>query len=299
MLGKRLLEQWPLAVLMAMFLAMMPLLNWLGIVLIVLLVLRRGTWFSVVAYVLVAVTCYWAFSGYNFVLLQQDLAGFLAMFLPLLLMVLALRTMRALNLSLALGFACLVVIILLQTLVHGQPSLQAWIEVFNCRLQLMGMTQEQLLAMTAAQNFEQAIRGLMLGWPFAFMLMQVGILFMARWWQAALYNRGGFQAEFHQLRLHKPLALVLAFVLILLGVIGTQSPVIVQLAGVGLLLLAIPGLAFVHWYVKFKQLSRVWLLAVYALLLISSFAAMPLLAMIAMLDSGLNLRLRLNKPKVK
>jgi uncharacterized protein YybS (DUF2232 family) len=256
-------------------------------------------WFSYAGYALVALLCYWAFAGYSLALLPQDLIGMFAMFLPLLVMAWVLRTTRALNLAMELGFATLLAIILLKTLGAGPSSLQEWLNALQARMQAMGMTEAQLLAMSSGQSLEQAARGLMLGWPFAFLLMQFAILLLARWWQAVVYYPGGFQTEFHQLRLHKAVALALAIVLLVLSFTGAKQIVVVQLATSAMLLLAIPGLAFTHWFVKFKGLNRWWLLLVYMAIFGTSFAAMPLLAMLAVLDSGLNLRLRLQKPQTK
>jgi len=39
--------------------------------------------------------------------------------------------------------------------------------------------------------------------------MSICLLMLARWWQAVLYNPGGFQQEFHQFKLQPAIAMML------------------------------------------------------------------------------------------
>ncbi len=90
-------------------------------------------------------------------------------------------------------------------------------------------------------------------------------LMLGRWWQAVLFNPGGFRSEFHQLRLGQPLA-VLALVLFGLAV-GSGWPPLINLMLVLGMLYTVQGIALVH-AVAFKwQLSPAWLLLFYLLLI--------------------------------
>jgi len=62
----------------------------------------------------------------------------------------------------------------------------------------------------------------------------------------------------------------------------------------GMLLLSIGGLGFIHWYVAFKRYSPLWLVGVYGGTLGTSMAVMSIFAVIALLDSGLKFRQRLS-----
>jgi len=112
---------------------------------------------------------------------------------------------------------------------------------------------------------------------------------LARWWQAVLYNPGGFQSEFHQLRLPVWLTGTLA-----LAVFGLSN---VTDMTQWLFVLAIPllfaGLALVHGLVAQLNLGRAWLMATYLGLLLSSTLVFTLLALLAVLDSLFKLRQRL------
>ena len=112
---------------------------------------------------------------------------------------------------------------------------------------------------------------------------------LARWWQAALYNPGGFQTEFHQLRLPLWLTGTLAFAVFGLSSITDMTQ--------WLFVLSIPllfaGLALVHGLVEQLKLGRVWLIATYLGFVMTGTVVFTLLALLATLDSLFNLRQRL------
>jgi len=115
-------------------------------------------------------------------------------------------------------------------------------------------------------------------------------LFVARWWQALLYNPGGFAEEFHGLRLQPAVAGFL-----LLAVIGaTRLPngyeFWAELVAVPLLL---AGLALVHHVVKFLQAGRQWLVFMYVGLIFFGSSVGVLLVGLGFADSVMNLRSRL------
>jgi hypothetical protein len=111
-------------------------------------------------------------------------------------------------------------------------------------------------------------------------------LVIARWWQAALYNPGGFKAEFHQLRLEPGFAILLAgFILAALtGVPPLNS---------WLAIMCIPpllgGLALLHYLVAWKKLGFSWVVMAYLLALFIS----PLVILIGLTDSIMNFRKRI------
>jgi hypothetical protein len=108
-------------------------------------------------------------------------------------------------------------------------------------------------------------------------------LMLARWWQAALYKPGGFQLEFHQLRFDpKAMLLVLGFIIVgLLGIKPFDS---------WLMIFCIPptlgGIALMHYAVKQKKMGSGWLVLCY----ITSFLMSPIVIMLGLLDSVMNLR---------
>ena len=116
-------------------------------------------------------------------------------------------------------------------------------------------------------------------------------LMVARWWQALLYNPGGFRQEFHSLRVEKPVALVLATVLLLGLAVPRQYAPWAELFGLPLL---IAGVAFVHHLVTARQLGGHWLGLMYFGLLLISPVSLALIGL-GFADSVLNLRSRLTR----
>ena len=98
----------------------------------------------------------------------------------------------------------------------------------------------------------------------ALLFVLLGLL-LGRWWQALLFNPGGFRPEFHQLRLGRPLALL---ALVLFGAAMLSGwPLLTNLALVLGTLYTVQGIALVHAVAFERQLSPAWLLLFYLLLL--------------------------------
>lgn len=115
-----------------------------------------------------------------------------------------------------------------------------------------------------------------------------GIL-LARWWQALLYNPGGFREEFHQLRLPKIVALVcvgLVFYCVSMGGEYLYWRLVFSLP------LLFTGLGLMHWVVAKYRLGLPALILLYIVLPVVDAAAL-LLMMLALLDAGLDLRNKL------
>ncbi|HBN16196.1 MAG: hypothetical protein CMQ46_06845 [Gammaproteobacteria bacterium] len=123
------------------------------------------------------------------------------------------------------------------------------------------------------------------------MLMAVFLLILARWWQALMYNPGGFQKEFHEFRLQPSVAMLLVGLFLLASLGGT---VLTGWILYFVIPLAIAGVALVHGLVGIKRLSRLFLVAFYLLLL--SPLAVQLLSVAALLDSFYDFRRRIQPP---
>ena len=121
-------------------------------------------------------------------------------------------------------------------------------------------------------------------------LSTIASLFVSRWWQAILYNPGGFQQEFHGIRLESKLGLSLAVLMGAGMLLPDDYRFWVQLASIPLL---IAGLALVHYGVKVKAKGRQWLVFVYLGLIFYSPIIMVLLVLVVLADSFMNLRTRL------
>jgi len=118
------------------------------------------------------------------------------------------------------------------------------------------------------------------------MALFVACVALGRYWQALLYNQGGFQQEFHALRLDPRFAgLLLA--LLVAGQAGMQ-PLTAMVP-----LLCVPpmvsGLALCHFVVAKRKMGASWLVLVYLLALL----VVPAIIALGFIDSFADVRKRL------
>ncbi|WXL25192.1 hypothetical protein WG219_18085 [Ectopseudomonas mendocina] len=117
-------------------------------------------------------------------------------------------------------------------------------------------------------------------------------LILGRFWQAQLYNPGGFGREFRELRL-PPVAAVLLLVCMLVGPnIGPQLAMLTPLSTVPL---AFAGAALLHGLVAQGRMAKFWLVGMYITLLLFGQLTYPLLVVLAIVDSLLDFRGRFER----
>ena len=114
-------------------------------------------------------------------------------------------------------------------------------------------------------------------------------LILGRWWQALLYNPGGFQRDFHALSIGRGLALALV-VFAALGATGMQMAANVALAGAAAALFH--GLAIVHALASRLPQGIWWLVPFYVLLVFMLPYMAVMLAVAGVLDTVLDFRRR-------
>lgn len=122
-------------------------------------------------------------------------------------------------------------------------------------------------------------------------LMALLALMIARYWQAGLYNPGGFRQEFHQLRL-PPLA---SIGLLTLVILAPQWPSLAIMSPVASVPLLIAGLALLHGVVGARNLGKGWLIGTYVLFVLFLRFAYPLIMFLAFVDSLFDFRSRLRR----
>lgn len=142
----------------------------------------------------------------------------------------------------------------------------------------------------ALDALAQAMTGLL---GAGLLLSLVATLFLARWWQALLYNPGGFRKEFYDLRLDKRVGIVLLLVVGLMLVLkGFWGQLAGDLLVVLLALYSVVGLSLLHGVVAATGSHVGWLFAVYLLLGFLLPQMMILLAAAGFTDSWVNVRER-------
>jgi hypothetical protein len=223
----------------------------------------------------------------------------LGMWLPLWLLAQVLRASRSLALTNTVAGGLGLVGVLVAHLVMGDTSAW-WNETLNqLFLPAMEAAGDGPLADRAAVDealatIAQMMTGIMAA---GFVLNAIMCLYLARGWQAILYNPGGFKQEFYQLRLGRSLGLG---VLVLFGLYLVPSEGLTRMAGdmliVILSLYLVQGVALVHAIVAMRNMHIAWLVGMYVLVFFALPQLMLVLAAVGYADTWADFRRRLAKP---
>jgi len=213
----------------------------------------------------------------------------LALWLPVWVLGMVLRQSRSLNLTVQLAALFGLLILAGFHLQAPDPALY-WAE-------LLEPARENLVeggvldAAVSNQMMTQIARWMTGAFAATFYLQLLLALFIGRWWQARLYNPGGFGAEFRAFRMHATLGYVslgmLALVLLSEGTMWAAE----------LLLLVAPlfffqGMAIIHALARTFSAHRRWLVGFYALLALAMPHAEILVAGLGFVDIWADLRAR-------
>jgi len=259
------------AVMAVLLLGLIPLLNLLSPVLVGLVVLRKG--FQEAVQVLVWAILPiggWALAGDPVPLIMllgiTGLAGLL-------------RSSESWEFTL---LAAIAVGVCVEIYLRLQPAV----------LDLIFLQMQPYFEANAIQGEQlDALRDVMTSFMGAvYMFLSIILLMLARWMQAALFNPGGFQKEFHGLRVEQKVALILVSCMML----ANFEILIPQTWMLYLVLpLMFSGIALIHAVVAAKKLSSLWLAVLYALIVLPLIA--NLVVLLALLDSWYDFRTRLTK----
>ena len=120
-------------------------------------------------------------------------------------------------------------------------------------------------------------------------------LFLARWWQALLFNPGGFAREFRGLRLRQRFA-ALSFVALAVSMAasGRAAEVGANILIVLVAVYLVHGMGLIHGIVAAKRMHVGWLITVYVVTFVVPQSTL-LLAAGAFADSWMDIRARLAK----
>jgi len=223
----------------------------------------------------------------------------LGMWLPLWLLAIVWRNTVSLAWTLQAAAGIGVLTVVLMHLVLQDPA--AW---WRALLEALRPAMEQAGVFADGAAMEGALDAaarLMTGLMAAALVFSLMIsLFIARWWQAALYNPGGFRQEFHALRADRRIAVVLVVVLLLSlvdrGVIGALAT---DLAMVGIVLYLFQGLALIHGMVAAFRANVFWLVGLYALMVLASPQMVLLLSAMGFADTWFDFRAHFPKAESK
>ena len=148
--------------------------------------------------------------------------------------------------------------------------------LFQEQLAPEGVTRRQLYVSTLA-------------WIGAFhALMFISLMMLARWWQSALYNPLAFGREMRGLRLSPIFVLGLIVAALLCILVGSPETIVILFVP-----LLVSGLALIHWLVADRELGAGPLVAIYLVLLVVNQVIIPLVLLLSLLDSSFDLRKKL------
>ncbi|KTC40612.1 hypothetical protein LGQ10_16225 [Pseudomonas sp. L5B5] len=115
-------------------------------------------------------------------------------------------------------------------------------------------------------------------------------LILGRYWQAVMYNPGGFGREFRAIRIPLGPAMLLLACMLVGPNFGPQLAMLTPMCSVPL---AFAGLALIHGLVAQGRLARFWLVGLYVTMLPFMQLIYPLLVVLAIVDSLVDFRGRL------
>lgn len=257
------------AVLAAVLLGLIPLLNLLSPVVVGLVALRKGVQEAafVLAWALLPLAA-WAAAG-DFIPLLM-LFGITAL-------AWVLRKTESWELTL---LASIAVGVGVEVYMRTQPEL---LNIFYAQFEVY--FNEQSLQTVSLEQFRAIIPSFL---GAVYMLLAVLLLMLSRWMQALLYNPGGFQEEFHGLRIKQKVA-----VLLLAATFFSSFVEFIPASWVFYMLmpLTVSGVALVHGVVGKKKASSLWLVAFYAVFPWLS----QMLLIVALVDSWYDFRARMTE----
>ena len=266
---------------------------WASGAVVAFVLLRRGPGHAIYG-VAAALALMLILSVFNPGSLFQLFAVVVQFWLPSLLVAYVLRQSVSLSIAVLAGGAIGLFTLLFQHLVFGDPAV-FWERVLT----------EQIDASVAAAATDQpadpkvqaqieAFRssvGVMakLAAPMSAMMMLItGVtaVFLARAWQARLFNPGGFQVEFHSLWLGKKIAIGV-LVITALSMVWPAS-LLTNVVIVVMAVMMFQGIAVVHALVKIRGMSSGWIVGLYLLLMMPHTSA--LVGAMGIADNWLNFR---------
>ena len=141
-------------------------------------------------------------------------------------------------------------------------EIQAWWQDWFARWEEYATSEQTASQLEQVFEFISPLLSVIIVSGFVFSL--VTTLLLARWWQSALFNPGGFRKEFYSLRLPRALLLPALLGMCVLLLTPDHAPVLVRdLVILMLILYLYQGLSVIHGFVHARGLSRVWLTGMY------------------------------------
>ena len=262
--------------------AALPLLFWLSAAAGCLVFLRRGMSdaFGVLAWALLPAVAWWYFGEPRTLMVLLGALGLAALLRA------GWSWNRVLLASIALGLVYGVVL----GVVFREP-IEAMAQELNKLLPQMLDGLYQQLSVVERARLEALIAPVLNGLIAALLqIVSLVALILGRYWQATLYNPGGFGDEFRAIRIPLWPAMLLLACMLIGPNFGPQIAMLTPLCSVPLMF---AGLALLHGLVKAGKLAKFWLVGLYVTLLLFMQLIYPLLVVLAIVDSLIDFRGRI------
>lgn len=259
--------------------AAVPLLFWLSAAASCLVLLRRGPKdaIGILAWAMLPAVVWWHFGEPRTLMVLVGSLG----------LALLLRSghswVRVLLGSIALGLVYAVVL----GAVFREPIVALAGELHKLMPQMLDGVYQQL-SVDERARLESLVAPILTGVMAALLqIVSLLCLLLGRYWQAMLYNPGGFGREFRVLRLPPVLAFGLLLVMIIGPNFGVELAMLTPMCSVPL---AFAGLALLHGLVAQGRIASFWLVGLYVSLLLFLQLIYPLLVALAIVDSLMDFR---------
>lgn len=218
------------------------------------------------------------------------LGTLLILWLPVWGLAALLRASRSLSLTVAAaGIMGALIVLAIHTLAADPTA--GWLELMTPFREVL--VRDGVVEPEAAEALFGAIARWMTGaFAAALVLQWVLGLFLGRWWQALLYNPGGFGQEYRDLRLPRVLGIAGLVLLALMALIRGPG-LIPDLLIVITPLYLLQGLAVLHQVHGARDLHAGWLFGLYVLLVVFMPHAEILVACLGLVDIFGDFRSRL------
>lgn len=276
--------------------ALLPLLSVVSGAPLALVTLRQGASAGIIV---VAITT--GLAGLLFWLLFGVLApllGLLGLLVPLWLLALVLRQTLSLAATIKVSLLMAALILLGCAVYVGDLAIwgRALLEDAMAPFLEQAQLDSEQAAMTQVLDYLDDLAPIALGLLVASSLLTVLLsLLLGRWWQALLFNPGGFRKEFQELRLGQTTALMASMIFAAAWLL--KLPVLTNLVLLVIVIYTFQGIALLHGIVSKACLNRFWLVGFYALMLFIPLYLLLLLCFMGFVDAWLDFRERLQPPR--
>ncbi len=277
---------------------MMPLMVYFSAAALALIILKSGDREGGV--VIAAATL--ALGALGWIVLSSPYAGIsflIAVWLPIWLLTTVHRRYSRLDFTLLIASIVGIVLLCAIYILVGEPS-QYWRLLFEEIVPTLAeQTNRQQVEINELKQALELMAPYLTGMLISMTLIGlICSLMIARWWQAGLFNPGGFKTEFYRFSMHRNLTLVVVCAVVLSYATGdVYGPFFRDAAVIASIPFFFQGLSVAHniSILTTNQLGSVWLIIFYTMLLLTLPQGLILVAVLGVADSWAHMRERINR----